>query len=290
MSLQLFFQLLINGLFFGGVYALLAIGLTLIYGVMKLTNFAHGEMVMLGMYLSFWAFNLFGLDPYISALIVAAIMFVFGGIVQHVLIKRVLDTEPMNQIMVTMGLSTILYSGVQLLWSANTRTVDVAYRAKSFNIGGLILNIPRAVTFVIAMLLALLLYMFIQHSKMGKAMRAASQNRVSAVLMGIDVKKIYILAFGIGTSLAGIGGALITPFQSMDPMIGQQFGTLLFVIVVMGTMGNFLGALIGGMIIGMVETFSGFFIGAQSKQLVTLLLFVVVLLFKPSGIFGGKKE
>lgn len=290
MSIQLLLQLLINGLFFGGVYALLAIGLTMIYGVMKLTNFAHGEMVMLGMYLSFWGFHLFGLDPYLSAVLVAIIMFIFGGIIEYVLIRRVLDSEPMSQLMLTMGISTLVYSGVQFFWSANTRTVDVAYRAQSFNLGGIILNIPRTITFFIAMILALLLFVFIKYSKMGKAMRAASQNRVSATLMGIDVKKIYILAFGLGTALAGIGGALITPFQSMDPMIGQQYSVLLFVIVVMGTMGNFLGALIGGIIIGMVETFSGFFVGAQSKQLVTLLLFVVVLLFKPSGIFGGKKE
>lgn len=290
MSLQLLLQLLVNGLFLGGVYALLAIGLTMIYGVMKLTNFAHGEMVMLGMYLAFWGFELLGMDPYLSAIFVTLIMFVFGGLIEYVLIGRVLGSEPMSQLMLTMGISTLLYSGVQLLWSANTRTINVPYRSESFNLGGAILNIPRAITFAIAMLLALFLFVFMQRTKVGKAMRAASQNNTSATLMGIDVKKIYVLAFGLGTALAGVGGALITPFQTMEPMIGQQYSTLIFVIVVMGTMGNFLGALIGGLIIGMVETFSGYFVGAQTKQLITLLLFVVVLLFKPSGIFGGKKE
>ena len=283
------FQIGLNGLFLGGVYGLIAIGLTMIYGVMKVTNFAHGELVMMGMYVAFWAYTLLGLDPLIGTFLVAGVMFLLGALIQHFLMSRVLDAEPMNQIMLTMGISTVLWSSALMFWGANVRRVVVPYSASSLIVGGVIFNLPRTIAFVVAMLLALGLFAFLKYSRTGKAMRAASQDRKAAQLMGINVKFIYMLAFGIGTALAGIAGSLITPFQSIYPTAGQAFAVLAFVIVVLGTMGNFLGALLGGLIIGMTESVSGYFIGPQSKMLVALLIFAAVLMFKPSGLFGDKK-
>ena len=283
-------QTIVNGLMQGGLYALIAIGLTMIYGVMKVTNFSHGDMLMLGMYGAFWFFALANIIPYVSVFFVFGIMFGIGALIQRFFIGKVIGSEPMNTLMVTIGISTIFSSTAQFFWQANVRTLHLPWGLDSLRIGDIRFTYTRLIAFAASILLVLALFAFLKYSRTGKAMRAASQNREAATLMGINVRAVYIIAFGLGSGLAGVAGVLMAPFQPVSPMIGSQFAIIAFVVVVLGTMGNFVGALVGGILIGVAEAIGGYIFGTQAKLLVSLLIFMLVLLFKPSGLFGGKKK
>lgn len=288
MSLEIFLQTIVNGLFTGSIYALVAIGLTLIYGVMIILNFAHGEFLMLGMYVAYGAFTLFGMDPYLSIPIAAVLIFALGAIIQVGLVQRVLDAHPLNQIILLLGVSTLLIGLVQFFLTAEPRVVRVPYETAVVTFQGLRFSIPRMVAFFAAMISSLLLYLFLQKTRTGAAIRAVSQSRPGALLMGINVKFIYLLTFGIGAAVTAIGGVLLTPNYRMIPTVGQPFAVTAFVVVVLGTMGNFIGAFLGGLIIGIVEAFAGFFLGGDVKIIASMLVFILILLFKPAGLFGGK--
>lgn len=289
MPFDIFMQTIVNGLFTGSIYALVAIGLTLIYGVMIIMNFAHGEFLMLGMYISYWAFALFGMDPYLSIPISAILIFALGALIQRGLVDRVLDSHPLNQIILLLGVSTLIIGLVQFFWTAQPRVVRVPYETEVFVIQGLRFSIPRTVAFFSAMVISFCLYLFLQRTRTGAAIRAVSQSRDGALLMGIDVKYIYMLTFGLGVAATAIGGSLLTPNYRMIPTIGQAFSVTAFVVVVLGTMGNFIGAFLGGLIIGVVEAFAGFYFGGDTKMIASMLVFILILLFKPSGLFGKKK-
>ena len=288
MSFEIFSQTIVNGLFTGAIYAMVAIGLTLIYGVMIIMNFAHGEFLMLGMYVAYWGFVLFGLDPYISIPIAALLVFILGAIIQRGFIQRVLNAHPLNQIILLLGISTLITGLVQFFFTAEPLVIRVPYETEVWKFLGLRFNIPRTIAFLSSMVIAILLYLFLQFSKTGKAIRAVSQNRDASSLMGINVKWIYMLTFGIGAAVTAIGGVLLTPNYKLIPTIGQSYSVIAFVIVVLGTMGNFIGALLGGLIIGLVEAFAGYFIGGDLKIVASMLVFILILLFKPSGLFGKK--
>lgn len=289
MTLDIFLQTIINGLFIGSIYALVAIGLTLIYGVMIILNFAHGEFLMLGMYVAFWMFTLFGLDPYLSIPIAALLVFALGALIQSSLINRVLDAHPLNQIILLLGVSTLLMGLAQFFWTAEPRAIRVPYETAVWTLGELRFNIPRAIAFMGAMISSLLLFLFLQYTKSGTAIRAVSQSRAGARLMGVNTNFIYLLTFGLGAAVTAIGGVLLTPNYRMIPTVGQPFAVTAFVVVVLGTMGNFIGAFLGGLIIGLVESFAGFYIGGDLKIVASMLVFILILLFKPSGLFGSKK-
>ena len=289
MQFDTFLQTLVNGLFIGGVYGLVSIGLTLIYGVMLILNFAHGEFMMLGMYVAFWAFTLFGLDPYVSVLIAAALIFVLGAAIQRGLIQRVLTAHPLNQIVLLLGVSTLLIGLVQFFWTADPRALHVPYETEVWIVGPLRLSIPRMVAFFASLVTSVALYVFLQYSKTGKAIRAVSQNRDAALLMGIDVKWIYMLAFGLGTAVTAAAGVFLTPTFRILPTVGQSFSVTAFVVVVLGTMGNFIGAFVGGLIIGVVEVFAGYYLGGDVKIIASMTVFILVLLFRPAGLFGRKR-
>jgi branched-chain amino acid transport system permease protein len=281
-------QTIVNGLFTGAIYALVAIGLTLIYGVMLILNFAHGEFLMLGMYVAYWCFTLFGLDPYLSLPIAAVLIFGVGALIQRGLVQRVLDSHPLNQIILLLGVSTLLMGLVQFFWTAEPRAIHVPYETEVFVLMGLRFSIPRTVAFFSAMVISLVLYLFLQYTRTGAAIRAVSQSRAGALLMGINVKFIYLLTFGLGAAVTAVGGALLTPNYRMIPTVGQPFAVTAFVVVVLGTMGNFIGAFLGGLIIGVVEAFAGFFLGGDVKIVASMLVFILILLFRPAGLFGGK--
>jgi branched-chain amino acid transport system permease protein len=289
MSLQIFAQTLVNGLFIGGIYALVAVGLTLIYGVMVILNFAHGEFLMLGMYVAFALFTLAGLDPYVSVPIAAILIFLVGASIQRGLIQRVLSAHPLNQIVLLLGVSTLIIGLAQFFFTAEARAIHVPYETEVITILGLRLSIPRMIAFFASMIISLALFLFLRVTKTGKAIRAVSQSRDAALLMGIDVKFIYLLAFGIGAAVTAVAGVLLTPNYKMIPTIGQSFAVTAFVVVVLGTMGNFIGAFLGGLIIGLVEVFAGFFLGGDLKILASMLVFILVLLFRPAGLFGRKR-
>lgn len=289
MSPEIFAQTLVNGLFIGGIYALVAVGLTLIYGVMLILNFAHGEFLMLGMYITFGCFTLFGLDPYLSVPIAALIVFLIGAAIQRGLIQRVLSAHPLNQIVLLLGVSTLIIGLVQFFFTAEARAIHVSYETQVITLLGLRLSIPRMIAFFASLVISFSLFLFLRFTKTGKAIRAVSQSRDAALLMGIDVKFIYLLTFGIGTAVTAMAGVFLTPNYKMIPTIGQAFSVTAFVVVVLGTMGNFIGAFFGGLIIGVVEVFAGFFLGGDVKIIASMLVFILVLLFRPAGLFGRKR-
>lgn len=289
MDIQIFMQSIVNGLFTGGIYALVAIGLTLIYGVMLILNFAHGEFLMLGMYIGYWMFTLAGLDPYLAAPIAALLMFGFGALIQSGLVQRVLSAHPLNQIILLLGVSTLLIGLVQFFWTAEPRSIHVSYETAVISAFGLRFSVPRMIAFFAAMLIAGVLYIFLQYTQTGKAIRAVSQSRDAALLMGINVKFIYMLTFGIGAAVTAVGGVLLTPNYKLIPTIGQSFAVTAFVVVVLGSMGNFIGAFLGGLIIGVVEAFAGFLIGGDVKIVASMLVFILILLFRPAGLFGRRR-
>lgn len=289
MTLQIFLQTIVNGLFTGGIYALVAVGLTLIYGVMLILNFAHGEFLMLGMYLAYWGFTSFHIDPYLAAPLAALIVFGFGALIQRTLIQRVLNSHPLSQIVLLLGVSTLIMGLVQFFLSANPRNIHVAYETAVIPFAGLRFSIPKMVAFFSAMFISIGLYLFLQVTKTGKAIRAVSQSRPAALLMGINVNFIYMLTFGIGTAVTAVGGVLLTPTYTLVPTAGQAFSVIAFVVVVLGTMGNFIGAFLGGLIIGVVEAFAGFYLGGDVKIIASMLVFILILLLKPAGLFGRKQ-
>jgi branched-chain amino acid transport system permease protein len=289
-SPEIFYQTIINGLFTGGIYALVSIGLTLIYGVLIIVNFAHGEFLMLGIYVAFWAFTIFGTDPYLAIPIAVLLIGGMGALIQRGLIQRVLDAHPLNQIVLLVGVSTLLIGLVQFFFSAEPRSIHVPYETEVITLFGLRMSIPRLIAFFASMLISLSLFLFLRYTRTGKAIRAVSQSREAAQLMGINVKYIYMLTFGIGTAITAVAGVLLAPNHRMIPTMGQAYSVIAFVVVVLGTMGNFVGAFIGGLIIGIVETFAGFFLGGDVKIIASMLIFILILLFRPSGLFGRKRS
>jgi branched-chain amino acid transport system permease protein len=293
MTTALVIQLLLLGLLQGGIYALVACGLTLIYGVMKIVNFAHAEFLTLGMFLAISAFQIFGLSPYTAAPFIFAIVFILGAIAQQLVIRPALHYPQINQMLITIGLSILLVGMMQLIWGPNNQVVKLPWARATLDIaiGGeeISLNYVRLIAALVAVAVAGAAWWILKHTRTGNAMRAAAQNPLAARLMGINVSKINLLTFGFGTGLAALSGALISPAFFVNPTFGTDYFILpAFVIVVLGTMGNFVGALVGGLIIGLTEAIGGLLLGPAMRQFVSLTVFVVVLLFLPRGIFKGK--
>ena len=298
MDPTLFLQLLIAGILLGGIYALSSIGLTLIFGVMKIVNFAHGEFLMIAMYVTFWLFHLFHLDPYLAIFVVVPVLFVIGMVVYQFLIRPTIGAPILTQIFVTVGLSIVIENLVLLFWSADFRSVSVEYLRSPIVLGPfpglgleeLIVNPARLIAFVLGLSLSIIFYLFLKYSYTGKVIRATSQDRSTALLMGINIDKVYRLTFSIGILLVGIAGSLMMPIYTVHPFIGFEFVLVMFVVVVLGGMGSIVGAMVAGIVIGIVEVFSSFLIGPDSKQAIYFLVFIAILVIRPAGIFGMKGE
>jgi len=277
-------QAIINGLLIGGIYALVSIGVTLIFGVVKIVNFAQGEFVMIGMYITFFLFQLFGLDPLLSLLISMPIMFLIGVGIQHFLIRRVLGENDMPQIFLTFALSLLLTNLTLMAFTANYRTVHTWYSDESIFFGGLNFPVANLIAFVVAMLLSGLLWLFLHLTDLGRAMRAASQSREVAMLMGINPNRVFCVALGIALALAGAAGSLLMPFYPAYPLVGQVFVLMAFVAVVLGTLGNVIGALVASLMMGVAESLGIQFVGADSGLIVVFLMLLLTLAFKPGGL------
>lgn len=278
----------------GGVYSTIAVGLSLAFGVMRIINWAHGELMMVSMYVSFLIISVTNLNPYLVIFIVGAIMFAFGYFFQGVVINKLLAREearePVSVLLFTAGFGMILSNAALIIFGANPIMVKTPYQGQTFSVGGLIISVPRLISFGIAITATLLLYFFLQKTEAGRAIRATSQNRSVARLMGINQKRIYALAFGIGIALVGISGGLLVPFFPIYPLVGLTFSNRSFVIVVLGGKGSVMGALVGGMIVGLVEQLAGQLLTDAYAQAIIFLIFVAVLLFKPSGLLGREAE
>lgn len=290
MSFDIMVQAVALGLLQGGVYALIAAGLTLIYGVIKIVNFAHAEFVTLGMYLAAFAFNTLGILPYTALLPIILVVFLLGAAIERLCIRPVMRQPPINQMLITIGISTVMLGAMQLVWGTDAQVVRLPFARSAITIFDIRLTVVRLIAFSFAMVLAFAFWYFLKKHRFGMAIRAASQNPDAAQLMGIDTRFINSIVFGAGLALAALGGALISPALSIYPSVGIDLYLLpAFVIVVLGTMGNFLGALIGALIIGVAEGLGGYLLGSSLKQLVSLSIFIAILLFMPRGLFGGRQ-
>lgn len=279
-------QIFISGIFAGGIYALASVGLALIFGTVGLVNFAHGEFLMLGMYIAYWMYRLFGLTPYESWIIHLLIMAFLGFITYKVIMERIRSANHSIQMLLTLGLSMMLQNFALMVWKADFRSTRMPVTTATIQIGFLNLSVARAIAFFIAIVVSILLHYFLQKTYTGTAMRAVAQNGKAAQLMGINLKRTYILAFVIGTTLVGLAGLLLTPIYPVYPTIGTSFCTLCFIVVVIGGLSSIPGAIFGGLLIGVVESFAGYFIGPAFQQAAYFLLFILVLVCKPNGLFG----
>ena len=282
-------QSLISGILIGGVYALIGIGLTIIFGVMRVINFAHGDIMMVGMYLTYFLFTMFGIDPFMSVLITIPLMFLFGALLQKIFINRILGSLPQNQILLTIGLGLILSNGMMLAFTSDYKILTTSYSSSSVNIGGISISQPLAISFLITCAITAALYWFLMKTDTGQAIRATAQDREAAQLMGINVKWMSILAFGIGSAMSGTAGALISPTYYIFPQVGSAFTLKAFVITVLGGMGSIVGATIGGIIIGIVESMGAVYISSDWKDVLVFGIFLLVLLIKPSGLMGTSR-
>ena len=287
--MEVFLQSVVSGVLVGGVYALIGIGLTLIFGVMRVINFAHGELLMVGMYLTYYVFTLLGIDPYLSIVIVIPVMFLFGLVLQRVLIQRVLDALPQNQILLTIGLGLILTNTVMLVFTSDYKILSTSYSSGSVMLGGISVSQPLFVSFLITAAITAALYLFLLKTDVGQAIRATAQDREAAQLMGVNVRRMGLLAFGLGAALAGTAGALVSPTYYIFPQVGSAFTLKAFVIVVLGGMGSIIGATLGGVIIGTVESLAASYFSSGLKEIFVYLLFLFVLLVKPSGLLGKSR-
>ena len=284
--MEIFVQSLISGILVGGVYALIGIGLTIIFGVMRVINFAHGDLLMLGMYATFYLFTLGKIDPFVSILITIPVMFIIGGLLQKYLINRILGALPQNQILLTIGLGLVMSNSIMLAFTSDYKILTTPYSSSSFNVLGISVSTPLAISFSITVAITIALYWFLLKTDTGQAIRATAQDREAAQLMGINVKRMSIIAFGLGAALAGTAGALISPTYYIFPQVGSTFTLKAFVITVLGGMGSIVGATLGGVVIGVAESVGGVYLGAGWKEVIVFVLFLLVLLFKPSGFFG----
>jgi branched-chain amino acid transport system permease protein len=278
----------INGLLMGAIYALVALGLTLIYGVLHIINFAHGALLSAALFAAFLCFRYLGLDPYIAVFGLAPLFFVFGYGLQRFVIGPAAHGRDSNILLVTLGLAVIIENGLLFAFRADTRTIDVSYAFSVVSFGGTFLSVPRLVGFFAAFAVAAALWAILSLTDTGKAIRAVAKEKVGAQLSGIDVAHIYAVTFGLGTACVAIAACLLIPSYYVNPHVGNAFVLVAFTIVVLGGMGSVPGALLGGLFVGVVESLCGFYLGESLGQIGIFLMFILVLLFRPTGLFGER--
>ena len=287
--MTLYLQAIVNGLLLGGVYSLMALGLSLIFGVMRVINFAHGDMMVWGMYLSFWLFTTLGVDPYLSILVTATVVFLLGAAIQRGLVTRILDAPHEMQILLMLGVALILENTALMAFGPDPRRVNTSYALSTFWLGPIVFDLPRTLTFVVALALALGLYLFLKRTDLGRMIRAAADNRTGALLVGTDILKVFTLAFGIGAGCVGAAGSLMTPFLPFTPSTGLALTLASFNVVIIGGLGSLLGAFVGGLLVGVSESLGAVLLVPSLKEIVTFVLLVLILLFRPQGLLGGSR-
>ncbi len=286
----------INGILMGSIYGLTAMGLTIIFGVLKVINFAHGSLLMVGMYVAYWAITLSGLHPYLALVVVIPVMFLFGYLLQDIIIKPIFKAEkevrePITVIIVTTGIWYILDNLALLFFGPQYRTIENnPLRGKMFELGDMLISAPKFWGFVIAIVTAGAVYYFFQYTRLGRAIRATSLDRDAASLAGINQYKIYNIAFGIGTAVSGIAAITLIPFYNTFPTVGVAFDIKGFIIVVLGGLGSIGGAIVGGIIVGLIESVGPQYMTATWTEAIVYGLFLLVLFVKPSGLFGEKND
>jgi len=288
-------QAIVSGTLMGSIYGLAALGLTLIFGVIKVINFAHGSCLMVGMYAAYWVVTLTGVNPYLALIVVVPLLFFFGYFLQDIVIKPVLEAqsdvrEPTEVIIVTSGVWYILDNITLMIFGAEYRVVQTSITGKSFEIGEIIVSTPKLYGLIATIIVSVALVWFLKYTKMGKSIRAASLDREAASLMGINQYRVFNIAFGIGTAIMGVVGCVLLPFYYVFPTVGVIFDVKCFIIVVLGGLGSIPGALIGGIIIGLIESVGAQFMASTWTELIVYLVFLAVLFIKPAGLFGEERD
>ena len=278
-------NVLVFGILLGGIYGLVSIGLNLIFGVVRIVNFAQGELVMFGMYGSYFAYAQFGINPYLSVLVVAPLVGLLGMAIQRLVIHPLRD-EPNMQIFATFGL-LILFQNIMLAVSrGEAYSISGQVGSTVLTVGDLKISVVRLVTFVAVTLITIGLHLFLSRTMAGKSIRAVTQDKRAARAMGINVERTFLITFGLGAALAGMAGAMLTPIYSITPAVGGNFILAAFAVVVLGGLGSVWGAYIGGLIVGVVEAFAGYYIDPALKNAIWFIIFLVVLIVRPAGLFG----
>ena len=281
-------QLAVSTLLLGGVYALIAVGLTLIFGVMRVVNFAHGEFLMLAMYLAFWTFALLQLDPYVTLVLGLPLVFAIGLASYQIVMRPVIHASHNVQVFTTVGLSIALQNVALVLWTADAQFIRTSYYAVVVRLGSAAFNLAQLVAFVVAVLATAALFAFLRWSYTGKVMRATAQDRQAASLMGIDTGRVYSLTWAVGVTCVGVAGMLLAPIYPVYPTVGLQFVLIAYVAVVLGGLGDMAGALIASLIVATVEIVGSYLIGTAWKEVLYLLLFIGILVVRPAGLFGQR--
>lgn len=279
-------QMVVSGLLAGGLYALVALGLALIFGVMRVINIAHGTLLMLGAYTTYWLFALTGMNPFLSLVVSVPLLFVVGVVLQKLFVHRVVYAPELSSLLLTFGISIFIANVAMLAWSSDYRSVE--FLTGSFLLGPIAVSKPRLVSFIVALALTGLAFLFLQRTKTGKAIRATSQHRDVAQVCGINVGRIDLITFGLGAGLAAAGGSLVSVMFAVYPEMGQVYVFKSFLVIVLGGAGNYPGAFFGGLLLGLVEGLASLFLTAQLSEVIAYILLVIVLLVRPTGLLGGR--
>lgn len=286
MTTEILLQTLASGVLIGLIYALVAIGLTMIFGVMDIVNFAHGEFLMLGMYSTFWLFALYALDPLLTLPLTVIMLFAFGLLLYKLVIVRIINAPMLSQIFTTFGIMILLRGVAQFLWKPDFRSIENSAVAGSVKLLGIQLGKPQLVAGVGAIVVTGLIYFFLNKTRLGAALEATASDKEAARLMGIDSHKMFSLAWGIGAACAGAAGVLLSTFFPIFPDVGANFILLAFVVVNLGGFGSVTGAFWAGILVGVIEVMGGLLLGPQYKTAIVLALFLGVLMFRPQGLMG----
>ena len=291
LGLDIFLQVLVWGLYAGCIYILLATGLNLIFGVMKVVNFAHGQLLMIGAYVTFSFFVLTGFNPYVLLAASIPILIIIGVSIERLCFRPILGTGKLNEIFISIGLIYILENVAALIWTDEWKTIKSPFEEITVTIGSMKIPVDYLIIIVTTVLILVALYLFLKKSRLGLAVRATSQNRKAAMLVGINVERMDMLSFGIGAGLAGAAGTLwVVSGQVFNPYMGSVPAVKAFAIVIIGGLGSIPGAIIGGLILGIAENFTVFTIGGAWKDAVAFLILIIVLIVRPTGLFGEEAE
>jgi len=290
MSVSTILQLVINGLLISGIYGLLSIGLALCFGVVEIVNFAHGEVLMAAMYTSYIACSMLNINFFLALIIGLVIFYFFGVVVQKTIIKPILNAQSFSQIFVTVGLAYVLKNVALMIFKADFHKVKIPAFSSSFQFAGLYFDKARIVAFVFSIITVIGLVIFLRKTYLGLAITSVSQNKKGAALRGIDIHKTYAIAFGIGFLCIAIAGFSLSTIYSVYPTVGDAFGLIAFIIVILGGYNNLFGVLMGALIVGQLESFSGYFLDVHLKEVVYFIAFLIILTIKPQGLLGGSSK
>lgn len=284
--MEVFLQTLVAGILKGGLYALIGIGMTLIMGVMGIINLAHGQLMMVAMYVTYVLFHYMGIDPYFALFISTPTLFLLGMLIQRTLLNPLMKVEsilPENQVLMTVGIGMVLTEIARFIFSSNYLSAQPSYSSEAWHLGGISFSVPLCIAFVLACVLTLLLFWFLLRTDLGRSIRAVAQDGEAAELMGIDSERIKVITMGIGSALVAAAGTLLLPIYYLFPDIGGPFTRKAFVITILGGLGSTVGAIFGGVTLGLAEAFGATYIGMDYEDMIGLVIFVLVLLFLPGG-------